>query len=216
MATTLNSQPGAQLGGLDRVFFVDHDLVATWPRAIGGQLLSAHTLKSGQSFAELVSTFSTPALSTDATDTQHGGQYQQLLEGIYSGDDPLVSSQIGQMVGRRYLVIAAFRNGTMVAAGNRLSGLLFTAKRTTGSAAKERTGWAWKFESPTSTPAAYLTKPFTVQGIGLVTPGLPIPTQTGGSSGTVAVYNNGRLVGYARPGQQVDITTIFRALVTIK
>jgi hypothetical protein len=217
--TSVPAQPTAQLGGVSHVFFVEHRLVATWPPVVAGKQLGTHQLRPGQLFGQLAGIFATPELTTEASDTLHGAQYQQLVGGEYAGDSPEVTAQLARMHGKRYLVLVRYRNGTIVAAGDQLSGLLFTSKLASGRTPKERKGRSWQFEGATSTPAVYLTQPFSVEGLGLVTPQQPVPTagSAAGGSGTVPIYSSrGRLLGVATVGQRIVITSPFKATVNIQ
>lgn len=211
------AQGQAQLAGIDRVFFVEHRLVATWPVPLAGQLLTPHELIAPATFAQLEGTIYAGQLSTDASDTTQGTSFAQVLEGFYAGDSPDVLAQLELMQGRRYLVLARYYNGTIVAVGNQLSGLLFTSKYASGHKPSERKGYYWQFAAPTSTAAVYLTQPFFVPGLGLVTPGQAIAADPSSSAaGTVRFYKRGKLVAILKPGQSLDITSPFRIAYTIK
>ena len=113
------AQGQAQLGGVSRIFFVEHRLVRRWPQVLAGQLTTAHALSTGVTFAQLEGTAYTPALDADASDSQHGTSYNQVLEGFYAGDAPEVAGKLATMHGRRFLVLIRYFNGTIVAVGDR-------------------------------------------------------------------------------------------------
>lgn len=208
----IQAQPAAQLAGIDRVFFVEHRHVASWPVPLAGQLLTAHQLLAGYAFAQLEGTVYAANLSTETADTPQGASFAQVLEGFYAGESPQVLDQFEHMQGKRYLMLARYHNGTIVAVGNRLSGLLFTSKYSSARKPGERRGYTWHFEGATSTAAVYLTQPFTVPGLGIVTPGLAITPgpDAGTSAGVVRLFKRGQLVALLKPGQDLEITSAFR------
>ena len=209
-------QKKAQLAGIDRVFFIEHNLVMRWPVVRGGELTSAHGLRTGEQFAQLPATAYTTALDAEGSDSQHGVSFNQVLEGWYHGEDAEALAQLARMHGRRYLVLLRYFNGTIAAIGDRLNGLLFTTKYSSGKKTGERKGHTWHFEAATATAAVYLTKPFQVEGLGTVTPGQTI-TPPDERTGNVIIRNRrGRVLAIARPADIVTITSAFKVTISIQ
>ena len=211
---SISPQTAPQLGGVSRVFFVEHRYVRQVPAAVAGSIAAPVVLATGAMFAQLAGVLYTPSLDAEGVDTAQGPSYKQVVEVSYAGDAAEVTQRLAAMQGRRYLVLLQYFDGRVVVVGDRLGGLLFTSKFGSGRQPRERLGHTWRFEANTSTPPRQLTAAFPVEGLGLVVPGQPIPAP---SLGPVLIRTrSGRVLGTAQPGQTVTITSAFGVSISIQ
>ncbi|MCX6246857.1 MAG: hypothetical protein NTW10_03900 [Bacteroidetes bacterium] len=149
---------GINIGGLNPVNWIFREDVAsfTWNETT---LFCSVTLKTGKSWSSIYGTPETMQLESEQQDTPGGVKFLYKLKILVPKDRAPVEAELLRMTGRRLILKAADKNGTIRIFGNMESPMKLSSKLLKPAAMETFNGYELLFSGEFSKPAGFLQLP---------------------------------------------------------
>lgn len=154
----ISRHTGINIGGLNPVSWIYREDVAMFTFS-DSTLYCSITPKPGKSWSSLYGTPETIQLESEQQDTPGGMKYLYKLKILVPKDRAPVESELFRMTGRRLILKAADKNGTIRIFGNMESPMKLTSKLLKPAAMETFNGYELLFSGEFRVPAGFLQPP---------------------------------------------------------
>ena len=204
---------GDNQGGVQEIYLLPQAALLRDPVRAGGSIVGDLALAPGAVWYPLRAVLDTAGFDEVFTQDRNQGLYVGKLAGTVAEDTPDLAAALLRYRNVRLVVLYRDGNDQLKLAGDTTSWYQLSYTLDTGTAVPLRNGYQLELAGSTLRPALFYQGAAPTLATGVPT----LPPNTGGvTSGTVPVFNHyGQLLGTARLGQRITITSAFRVTLTI-